>query len=344
MVGPSEGGGPGSDAEAASETHVGERLGGRYLVVRALGRGGMGTVYEARTDEGESFALKVIRPEVQQKAGQDAVRRFLREAKAAEQIESPYVARVVDAGSDEARGLPFLVMELLHGRDLARLLQERGPLEPDGVVPLFVEACAGLAAAHACGVIHRDMKPANIFVQDVEGGRVTAKICDFGVAKQMGPLEEGSALTHSGGIVGSPMYMSPEQARSAKGVDHRTDIFSLAVSLYEALTGVRPWQASSVGQMVFAMWSTEPRPLSVIAPWVDPKLAAVIHHALARDPEQRIPTAEALGAALAPFGKGPLTLASLRGISAERQEQLKIVSSSAWTDIAVASHTTTLAW
>ena len=354
MVGPADEGEPDSGAPSSadpqSESLVGERIGGRYVVTRVLGRGGMGAVYEAHTDEGEAFALKVIRPEIHLKTGRDAVRRFLREAKAAEQIDSPYVARVVDAGSDEARGLPFLVMELLHGRDLARLLQRTGPLEPAGVVPLFVQACAGLAAAHARGVVHRDIKPANIFVQDLPDGGVAAKICDFGVAKQIDALEDGSELTHSGGVLGSPMYMSPEQARSAKGVDHRTDIFSLAVSLYEALTGVRPWQASSVGQMVFAMWSTEPRPLGAIAPWVDPKLAAIIHHALARAPEQRFASAEAFGAALAPFGEGPLTLVStggsppsLRGVSEAHRRHLAQVASSVWSDIAVASTVPTTA-
>ncbi len=316
---------------------VGQRIAGRYELVRLLGRGGMGAVYEGRTADGDAFAVKLIRPEIQLYRGEDAARRFVREAKAAEQIDSPYVARVIDAGADDERGFPFLVMELLCGKDLARLIADEGPLEPAGVVPLFVQACEGLTAAHARGIIHRDIKPANIFVQEIEGGYVRAKLCDFGIAKQLARGEEGGDLTQSADVLGSPMYMSPEQARNAKRVDHRTDVFSLGVSLYEALTGQRPWMATSVGELVLAIWTTDAPPIAEIAPWIAPELAATIHKALARSPDQRYSSSGELGAALRAFGSGPVLRGALRGVSEERSRTVASIRPTVWSETAVAT-------
>ena len=321
----------------ATDPFVGASIAGKYTLVRALGRGGMGAVYEARTASGEGFALKLIRPDVHDSRGRDAVRRFLREAKAAQAIVSPYVARVVDAGADDERKMPFLVMELLHGRDLARLLAAQGPLEPGGAVPFFVQVCEGLAAAHAQGVIHRDIKPANLFVQDLPDGEIVAKVCDFGVAKQVVVGEDGTDLTQSGGVIGSPMYMSPEQARNAKTVDPRTDVFSVAVSLYEALAGQRPWQGTTLGDLIFAMVTTPPPRIDAIAPWIAPALADAIHKALARSPESRFASAGEFAAALRAVEPGPLVRAALRGVPEERRKGLRAIRPAAWSETAVAS-------
>ncbi|HEY2514754.1 MAG TPA: protein kinase, partial [Polyangiaceae bacterium] len=328
---------PDGAGDDALDPLVGSTIAGKYTLVRALGRGGMGAVYEARTASGEAFALKLIRPDVHDSRGRDAVRRFLREAKAAQAIVSPYVARVVDAGADEERKMPFLVMELLRGRDLARLLAAQGPLEPGGAVPFFAQVCEGLAAAHAQGVIHRDIKPANLFVQDLPDGEIAAKVCDFGVAKQVVAGEPGTELTQSGGVIGSPMYMSPEQARNAKNVDLRTDVFSVAVSLYEALTGQRPWQGTTMGELILAMGTTPPPRIDVVAPWISRALAEAIHKALARSPENRLASAAEFAAALRAVEPGPLVRAALRGISEEKRRALAAIPPSAWSETAVAS-------
>jgi serine/threonine protein kinase len=277
---------------------------GRYRLLGVLGRGGMGTVYETIGPAGERLALKVIQGEGGAPKP-DAVGRFLREARAMIAISSPNVVRVVDADTDPRQELPFIVMELLEGQDLAALLRSAGALEAGPVARLFVQACRGLAAAHAHGIVHRDIKPANIFLHELEAGEIVAKICDFGVAKQVFASDTDVTavdLTQTGGVVGSPMYFSPEQARNAKNVDHRTDIWSLAVSLYQALAGRRPWDgASSVGELILAVCTQDVPPLQDVAPWVGPELAAVVHRGLRREAGERYASMEAFAAALEPF-------------------------------------------
>ena len=151
--------------------------------------------------------MKVVRPDLARRS-RDAMKRFVREARAVQAIHSEYVTRVVEAGTDEKAGVPFIAMELLSGTDLGRLMREKGPLEPAAVVPIFVHACRGLTAAHALGIVHRDIKPANIFLHEAPDGEITTKLCDFGVAKQTGPgeLEEATTdLTRTGGMLGSPI-------------------------------------------------------------------------------------------------------------------------------------------
>src|SRR5262249_41955825 len=155
----------------------------------------------------------------------------------AREITSENVVAILDAGTDAAIGVPFLVMDLLRGRDLSALLEGVGPLVPEAAVRVFVQACRGVAAAHARSIVHRDLKPANIFLDTSDSGVVSVKICDFGIAKirATDALDNKTAsLTKSGSVLGSPIYMSPEQVRNAKGVDARTDVWSLALSLYEA--------------------------------------------------------------------------------------------------------------
>jgi len=304
----------------AADPLLGQVLAGRYRLERVLGRGGMGAVYEAKTNDGESFAVKVIRPDLGDTKGREAIRRFVREAKASQGIDSPYVARIVDAGADDARGVPYLAMELLRGRDLGALIKDVGPLEPSSILPAFVQACAGLAAAHARGIVHRDIKPANLFLHEMPNGEVVAKLCDFGVAKQLVQVDEAGELTRTGGMLGSPMYMSPEQAQNAKNVDYKSDLWSLGVSLYEALTGTKAWEGSTMGELILAICTRELQPMVEIAPWVRPEIADVVRRATERDPAKRFSSADEFAAALRPLvGSAPMTTRTIRGVSPERR-------------------------
>ncbi len=307
-----------------SQELVGSMIGGRYRLVRIIGRGGMGTVFEATTPDGGKFALKMIRPEIARRS-RDAMRRFLREAKTAQTIDSEHVTKVLDAGNDEARGAPYIVMELLHGADLGKLMRDQGPLESAPIVPVFIQACRGLAAAHALGVVHRDIKPANIFLHQRADGVVVTKICDFGVAKHTtgADLEDATTdLTRTGGMLGSPIYMSPEQAQNAKNVDHRTDLWSLAITMHQALCGQRPWQGcTTMGELILAICTKDVTPLTDVATWIEPGLAGVVHRALERDVAARWKSAADMVAALEPFADAALSLrmASLIPVSSDRR-------------------------
>ncbi|HTN88848.1 MAG TPA: serine/threonine-protein kinase, partial [Sorangium sp.] len=218
----------------------GTTLNGRYTLGRLLGKGGMGAVYEA-VDVAlqRRVAVKDIAPELAH--GRSALGRFEREAKAASAVQTEHIVRVLDAGVDRETGSPFLVMELLRGEDLAELLDRLGPLPPGLALRIVAQACVGLQKAHAAGVLHRDIKPANLFLaRREEGGGIVVKLLDFGVAKIRpvhDPRRDTTGLTRSGHVLGTPRYMSPEQARGIKDVDHRTDLWSLGVVLYRALAG-----------------------------------------------------------------------------------------------------------
>ena len=313
----------GARQDPALHALLGQTLAGRYYLDSLLGAGGMGAVFAARAQDGTPVAVKIVLGDpVHQKP--EVWRRFVREARATTSIESPHVVRVIDVDSDRERGFPFIVMELLQGTDLDRLVKGTGPLEPEAVAAVFVQACAGLAAAHKKGVVHRDIKPANLYLQ-VTDGRMIVKICDFGIAKQL--QTEGDAasteLTSTGGMLGSPMYMSPEQARSAKHVDHTTDIWSLGIALYESLTGKRPWEhCTTVGDLIVAICTQEVPPIQQVAPWIEPGLAAVVHTALAREPAQRFPSMEAFAEALAPFAGQEVSTSTLVAVNVERKSRV----------------------
>lgn len=256
----------------------------------------MGSVYEVARGE-ERAAIKFITGNGKQLDSR-ALKRFQREAALAAEIAHPNVTRTFEFGHDDHLGAPFLVMELLAGRDLGAVLQEQAPLEPAVCAMIGAQAARGLSAAHACGVVHRDVKPHNLFLHGQNP--VTVKVCDFGVAKLAEPAREGddSSLTHSGGIIGSPRYMSPEQAQGAKDLDERTDVWSLCASLFEALSGRRLWEAETLGEIIVAI-CTKPIPrLSQLAPWVPTELASAVHRGLERDKEARWPTMRELEQAL----------------------------------------------
>ena len=220
----------------------------RFEIVRPLAKGGMADVFEATDVEtGSRVALKVLREELT--TDPDTLVRFRREAQAAGQIRHPHVALVFDCGVTD-RNRPFIVMELLEGNDLARELDIRGVLPIDEAVRIIVEAARGMVAAHDAGIVHRDLKPSNLFLAHTGGRRVT-KVLDFGISKFVAQVDEHVTLTKA--LFGSPLYMSPEQFRSAKSADHRSDIWSLGVILYETLTGLPPFvreNAPAVGLAV----------------------------------------------------------------------------------------------
>jgi len=265
----------------------------RYALGRLLGEGGMGAVYEARhTGTGRRVAVKVVSPDyVSNKA---VLRRFELEARAAGRIESPNVAQVLDVGFDEQLGSPFLAIEFLDGVDLCGLFGKLGPLEPTVALRLVAQACRGLEKAHAEGILHRDVKPANLFLARAEDDVHVVKILDFGIAKLLDDEAANgrSAITRTGVILGSPLYMSPEQAIGEVPLDHRTDLWSLGVVLFEALTGTTPVDSkASITQILIAI-TTQPVP-SVLerAPWLSKSVAAIVDKALQKDREHRYASA-----------------------------------------------------
>jgi eukaryotic-like serine/threonine-protein kinase len=287
---------------------IGGTIDGKYRVVRLLGRGGMGAVYEALdTRSGLRVAIKVMHPRSASDSDSDSgdnLGRFQREARAAAAINTDHVARVIDWGNDPARAAPYMVMEYLLGEDLHALLKRTGALRPEVALRILAQACLGVAAAHEARVIHRDIKPANLFLARTGGGEVLVKILDFGIAK-IRPEREGgetTGLTRTGGMLGSPIYMSPEQARGIRGIDQRTDLWSLGVVLYRALTGHTPHDdTEALGDLIVAICSSFPRPVQEIAPWVPAEVAAVVHGALRIQPSERWQTATAMLDAIRPL-------------------------------------------
>ena len=281
----------------------GSIIGERYHVVREISTGGMGTVYEARhLGTGRRVALKLIRPEATQTAGlNERIRRFEREARAAGSIDSEHVVQVLDTGLDAASGRPYLVMELLTGEDLRQLLRRARVLPTDLLLRIAAQACLGLARAHERGVIHRDVKAANIFLSRADEAKVVVKILDFGIAKMREQpwAVVAQDLTQSGAVIGSPSYMSPEQALGSRALDARSDLWSLGVVMYEALCGSTPHgRERTLGALIVDICSRPAPPLRERAAWVVEEVAAIVHQALALEPSQRFSTALEMHAAI----------------------------------------------
>jgi len=289
----------------------GRVLAQKYELVRLLGQGGMGAVYEARNHLGKRFAVKLLlKPEFAQDPGLTA--RFFREAKASAAIESEHIVEVYDTGVDQETNFPFIIMELLKGEDLEHTIARVGALNTVGCARVIAQAASGLGKAHEAGIVHRDIKPANIFMTSRESGDSVVKILDFGIAKQqMEALasNEGAGLTKTGSMLGTPLYMSPEQAQGLKTIDARTDIWSLGMCLYEALSGRTPWgDVDTLGALILSICSRDVAPIQEIAPWIQPELAQIVHWCLARDVNQRCPNARALVDALRTFAGGSFTI------------------------------------
>jgi len=273
----------------------GSILAGKYRIEQVLGEGGMGMVVAAtHIGLGTHVALKFLHPHLV--GNQGLMERFMREARASAQLRSEHVCRVSDVGQFED-GTAYIVMELLQGTDLARMLRARGTLPPQQAVDYLLQACLGIAEAHAMRIVHRDLKPANLFVTQRPDGTALVKVLDFGVAKA--PQEGNFSLTQTANVMGSPGYMSPEQLRSSKEADARSDIWSLGVTLYELLGGRPPWHADSITELTLRIAMD---PLPPLPPRVPPELGAVLAKSMEKDPNGRYQNVAAFATALAPFG------------------------------------------
>jgi serine/threonine protein kinase len=280
----------------------GPHIAGKYKLGRLLGRGGMGSVYAGEhVVTGRAVAIKHMARELAVR--EDARRRFVREAQAVGRLEHPNVVEVLDAGVDEADGVPYVVQSLLRGATL-RAYMTRHP-QPGSVVAvgLVLPILRALAAAHEAGLVHRDVKPSNVFlaqVADLGGDRVIPKLLDFGISKftDTNP-EEATLLTETGAAVGTAAYMSPEQASAERDVDGRADVWAVGVMLYELLAGERPFEAPSPALLLLKVVSQEPPRLESRAVALRPEIADIAHRALSRDRDARWPSARAFHDALA---------------------------------------------
>ena len=269
-----------SDEDAALS--VGTLVAGKLRVVRALGIGGMGTVYEVEHElTRHRRALKLLHPQFA--SNHQAVARFLREASAAGRIGSPHIVETFDAGLLDT-GEPYLVMEMLDGRSLADLLEDSGKLSERDAMDWIAQACDGLQAAHDAGIIHRDVKPDNLFIQ--RSGRV--KILDFGISK-FDPTLTGEKQLTGDLTLGTPYYMAPEQTSKTSSVDARADVYALGVVLYECVTGSRPFEAETYPQLIVRIHLGDYTPASSLCPTAA-LLDAIIAKAMARKPEERFQT------------------------------------------------------
>jgi serine/threonine-protein kinase len=276
----------------------GETIDGKYEVEAVVGAGGMGVVLAARhVALGQRVAVKFLLPDVA-KRQPEAVERFLREARAATQLKSEHVARVMDVATAEG-GAAYLVMEYLEGQDLRRVLEETGPLPIDALVDYALQAAEALAEAHARGIVHRDLKPANLFLTRGIDGSPLVKVLDFGISKAPATGERG--ITRTDAVMGSPGYMSPEQIRSAKNVDQRSDVWGLGIVLYELVTGRPPFDGDNIATLSAQIVTETPKPVETLRTDAPRALADAIAKCLEKEPSKRFSNMSELAAALAPF-------------------------------------------
>ena len=265
---------------------IGQRF-GNYRATALLGEGGMGAVYLAEHPSiGRQVAIKVLRSEL----GHDeqALARFINEARAANSIRHPNIIEILDSGVTD-NGISYLVMELLRGESLTSRIKRRGRLSPQEAVTLVMQTASALGAAHAKGIVHRDLKPDNLFVvpDEANPGREHIKVLDFGIAKLQAAGPGASVKTRTGALMGTPVYMSPEQCLGTKEVDWRSDIYSLGAILYELLTGKPPFLSEGFGALLNMHLNQPPRPPRQIEPTIPPGLELAVLKMLAKKPEDR---------------------------------------------------------
>jgi eukaryotic-like serine/threonine-protein kinase len=278
---------------------IGTVLLGKYRVDEVLGMGGMGVVVRGvHLELGTQVAIKHLLPHMASNAG--VVQRFLREAQATVRLRGAHVAKVIDVGKLDD-GSPFMVMEYLAGADLGQVLRAHGAQPPPVACDLMLQVCEGMAEAHAIGIVHRDVKPSNFFVTRSPDGSPLVKILDFGISKV--PLGTELQLTGTQAMVGTPAFMAPEQMRSATKADHRSDLWSIGVVLYQLLTNRLPFEGESFTELCLRVTMEAPMPFSVPLP---PGLGEVVLRCMEKDPARRFPSVAHLAFALAPFCTDPV--------------------------------------
>ena len=304
-------------------------LAGKYRLSRVIGQGGMGVVVAAtHTQLDERVAIKLLLPEALQNA--ETVARFQREARAAVRIKSEHVARVIDVGNVDhaaaqlqaelgvplAPGAPFMVMEYLEGQDLSGVLRATGPLSVNDAIVYLAQAIEAIAEAHSLGIIHRDLKPSNLFLTRRPDGTPLVKVLDFGISKANGPNMTDGAMTTTSAVLGSPMYMAPEQMIASREVDGRTDVWSLGVVLYQLLTGRGPFNGTTMTELCARILQEPHAPVRATRPDVPFELEAVVGRCLEKDRVRRFASVADLAEAIAPFG------GQSAAMSAERARRL----------------------
>lgn len=286
-------------ANAVAGDAFDDELATKYEWVELLGRGGMGIVVLARHRElGELFAIKLLARNL---ATFESTTRFRREARASASIRSRHVPRVTDAGV-LANGQPFIIMEFLRGSDLAHLIEERGPLPAHEAVDFVLQALEAIAEAHSLGIVHRDIKPSNLFATSEPSGETTIKVLDFGLAKLLEGMDSHDVrLTESGGVLGTPSYMSPEQFVGAQDVDARADVWGIGVTLFELLTAQAPFRGNGVAQLYTAVMHRPIPRVRTLRADVPAGLDEVVSICLSRERGERYASVASLARALEPY-------------------------------------------
>jgi eukaryotic-like serine/threonine-protein kinase len=292
------GNGPTSGMEGVPRP--GDVVAGKFVVERVLGVGGMGVVVSARHAQmGQKVAIKFLRKDANKTP--EAVNRFLREARAVVGLQSAHVVRVMDVGTLDD-GMPYIVMEHLVGTDLHQLLEERKRLPPSDAVDFLLQGMEAIAEAHAVGIVHRDLKPANLFLTRSPDGSPLVKVLDFGISKASSETgSEEQSLTATSTIMGSPLYMSPEQLRSSKNVDARTDVWALGIILHELLVGRLPFEADTVMALCTKIAADPPTALREIDPSLPAGLEVAVLRCLEKDVKRRLSSVAELAVLLQPF-------------------------------------------
>jgi eukaryotic-like serine/threonine-protein kinase len=319
---------------------TGQVIEGKYRITRLIGTGGMGAVYE-----GENVlirrrvAIKVLHAD--SAANGDIIRRFEREAQAAGEIGNDHILEVLDLGA-LPNGDRFMVMEYLDGETLAQRIERFGRLTPQQVAPIARQFLTALIAAHAAGIIHRDLKPENVFVLRSKAGRTDfVKLIDFGVSKFSRPFKEGEhRMTRANAVLGTPCYMSPEQARGASETDVRSDIYSCGVILFESVTGRLPFEGESFNDLMFKIALSDAPSILDFVPNLDPEFAAIVGRACAREPAARYATAQDFADALDGWMRAHRLTESL---SAERPSDAFPPRADAASAASIGSNTPTMA-
>ena len=286
-------------SQSSAELQEGAILAGKYRVERVLGVGGMGVVVAARHMQLDTkVAIKYLAPAALENP--DVVARFAREARAAVKITGEYVAKVLDVGTLES-GTPYLVMEYLDGADLGAWLEKSGALQIEQAVEFVLQACVAVAEAHSLGIVHRDLKPANLFCVRRADGKPAIKVLDFGISKFTDAAESSLSVTRTAMVMGSPLYMSPEQMQASKSVDARADIWALGVILYELLTERVPFEGESITDVAVKVATQPVTPVRTLRAEVPAGLDTAILRCLAKPRDERFATVAELALALHDF-------------------------------------------